>query len=381
MRELAEDHLDWAWLLDTARPHGMLPLLHHHLRPIADGAVPAPVRAALRRQAEADARRTLRVASELVRLLDLIARDGVTAVPYKGPLLAVLCYADLALRPFRDLDFLVPPSELARAEAVLAADGYRPMHSLCQRQQAAVRETTCESAFTRGDDIVELHYAFGPTYFPLALEVEDVFARLERIWIGGRSVATLGGADLLLVLCAHGAKHQWERVAWICDVAELLRRAAGLDPEQVLARARPIGAERMTLLGLRLARDLLDAPLPDTVARRAQADAAVARLAVQVQSALFRHTPGLPRDRAELSAFHLRAQDRWRDRLRYCARVALTPSTGDWAWLRLPDAVYPLYYVARPIRLAVKYGARLIRSAWGGAACATFCLCTQPSVH
>jgi len=100
-----------------------------------------------------------------------------------------------------------------------------------------------------------------------------------------------------------------------------------------------------------------------------------------VQSALFRHTPGPPRDRAELSPFHLRAQERWRDRLRYCARVALTPTPGDWAWLRLPDALYPLYYVLRPIRLAVKYGARLIRSAWGGAACAMFCLCTQPSVH
>src|SRR5438309_1209212 len=124
------------------------------------------------------------------------------------------------------------------------------------------------------------------------------------------------------------------------------------------------GAPRMVLLALRLARDLLDAPLPDTVARRAEADGAVARLAAQVQSALFRHTPGPPRDRAELSPFHLRAQERWRDRLRYCARVALTPTPGDWAWLRLPDALYALYYVVRPIRLAVTYGARLIKSAW-----------------
>ncbi|PYO80862.1 MAG: hypothetical protein DMD65_14450, partial [Gemmatimonadetes bacterium] len=49
-------------------------------------------------------------------------------------------------------------------------------------------------------------------------------------------------------------------------------------------------------------------------------------------------------------------RERWRDRLRYCARVALTPTSGDWAWLRLPDALYPLYYVARPIRLIAKYG-------------------------
>src|SRR3989441_7310819 len=175
---------------------------------------------------------------------------------------------------------------------------------------------------------------------------------------------TLCAEDLMLVLCAHGTKHRWERLEWICDVAELLRSTPGLDLDGGLERARDLGVHRMVLLALRLARDLLDAPLPDTVARRAQADGGVARLAAQVQSALFRHTPGPPRDRAELSPFHLRAQERWRDRLRYCARVALTPTPGDWAWLRLPDALYPLYYVVRPIRLAVKYGARLIRGAW-----------------
>src|SRR5207245_6416128 len=104
----------------------MLPLLHYHLRAIGDGAVPAPVRDALRRRAEADARRNLRLAGELVRLLDRFARHGVAAVPYKGPLLAVRCYGDLALRPFRDLDFLIRPHDLAQAERALADHGYRP---------------------------------------------------------------------------------------------------------------------------------------------------------------------------------------------------------------------------------------------------------------
>src|SRR5207245_6290544 len=79
VRELAGDHLDWAWLLDTARPHGMLPLLHHHLRPIADGAVPAAVRDVLRRRAEADAQRNLRLAGELLRRVGRFAAHGGAA--------------------------------------------------------------------------------------------------------------------------------------------------------------------------------------------------------------------------------------------------------------------------------------------------------------
>src|SRR5207245_2877395 len=166
VRELAGDHLDWAWLLDTARPHGMLPLLHHHLRPIADGAVPAAVRDVLRRRAEADAQRNLRLAGELLRLLDRFAAHGVAAVPYKGPTAALRCYGDLALRPFRDLDFLVRPQDLQTAHQVLAADGYRPSPARSPRQQAAIRTTWREDAFWRDDDIVELHWAFAAREFP-----------------------------------------------------------------------------------------------------------------------------------------------------------------------------------------------------------------------
>jgi hypothetical protein len=34
-----------------------------------------------------------------------------------------------------------------------------------------------------------------------------------------------GPEDMLLFLCVHGGKHQWTRLAWICDVAEFIREA------------------------------------------------------------------------------------------------------------------------------------------------------------
>src|SRR2546426_126910 len=104
--------------------------------------------------------------------------------------------------------------------------------------------------------------------------------------------------------------------------------------------------------------DLDDVPLPEEVACRARDDRAVGALAAQVRATLFRRMPTGSSHSWESRLFHLRTRERWRDRLRYCARVALTPTAGDWAWLRLPDALYPFYYVARPIRLIAKYGPR-----------------------
>ena len=357
IRALVFQPLDWDWLLRTARPHGMLPLLHRHLSASPEN-IPAPVLAALSDGFQVSIRQSLRLVREMVRLLGRFAERRVVAVPYKGPTLAARCYGDLSLRPFRDLDFLVRPQDLAPARQVLAADGYTPSPPRTPRQEAAIHNTWREDAFWRDADVVELHWAFAPREFPLPLKVEDVWARLEPLPIGGTLVRTPSAEHLLLVLCAHGAKHCWERLGWICDVAELLRRTPALDLSGMLAQARSLGVERIMLLGLRLAAELLDVPLPEDVACRARDDRVVGALAAQVRATLFRRMPTGSSHSWESRLFHLRTRERWRDRLRYCARVALTPTSGDWAWLRLPDALYPFYYVARPIRLIAKYGPR-----------------------
>ncbi len=349
--------VDWEWLVGAARAHGMLPLLYRHLRPFPD-AVPAPVLAALRDGFHVSARQGLRLTGEMLRLLPWLATNQVVAIPYKGAVLAARYYGDVALRPFRDLDFLVQPRDLARAERALAAKGYRPMRELSRRQEQAVRGSTCEYAFARDGDIVELHSAFGPRDFPLPVKLKQVATRLEPVTVGTVPVRTLASEDLMLVLCAHGAKHFWERLEWICDVAQLLRRTPQLDLGRVLGQARAAGAERMVLLGLRLAAELLEAPLPDHVHPRVLADHAVAALAEQVRARLFHHTPGTQPNTWELRLFLVRARERWRDRLRSWAHAALTPTQVDWTWLPLPDLLYPLYYVTRPIRLMLKYGRR-----------------------
>src|SRR6266702_2332708 len=320
IRALMFEPLDWDWLLRTARPHDMLPLLHRHLSASPEN-IPAPVLAALSDGFKVSIRQSLRLVGEMLQLLGRFAERRVVAVPYKGPTLAARCYGDLSLRPFRDLNFLVRPQDLAPARQVLAADGYAPSPPRTPRQEAAIHTTWREDAFWRDADAVELHWAFAPREFPLPLDLDDVWARLEPLPLGRTPIRTLCAEHLLFVLCTHGAKHCWERLGWICDVAELLRSTPGLDLDGGLERARDLGVHRMVLLAFRLARDLLDAPLPGTVARRVQGDGAVARLADHVESALFRHVPSPPRDRAELSPFHLRARERWRDRLRYCAQV------------------------------------------------------------
>jgi hypothetical protein len=47
-------------------------------------------------------------------------------------------------------------------------------------------------------------------------------------------------------------------------------------------------------------------------------------------------------------------RERWRDRARFSARLLLTPGPGEWAAVRLPQPLFPLYRLVRLARVASK---------------------------
>jgi hypothetical protein len=115
---------------------------------------------------------------------------------------------------------------------------------------------------------------------------------------------------------------------------------------------------RILVLCLLLASDLLGAALPADIAQRLQTDAAVTRLGAQVWAQLFREADSSAKV-FETLVFRLRGRERLRDKLRYYVHRPTTLTAGDWALLRLPDALFPLYYLLRPIRLYVGRPIRL----------------------
>jgi hypothetical protein len=117
---------------------------------------------------------------------------------------------------------------------------------------------------------------------------------------------------------------------------------------------------RILLLGLVLATDLLNATMPLEIRKVVSGDAVVKRLADEIQEQLF--LPESPRPGLfGGAALSLNMRERKRDKLRFCFRLITTPRRYDWLALSLPDSLFFLYYLLRPLRLAGKYGARLFR--------------------
>jgi hypothetical protein len=351
--------LDWDFVLRYARAHATLPLLHWHLQRQQCTAVPATHRDSLRDDFRRNAVLNLLRTGELLSLLRKFQALGIPVLPFKGPTLAAYAYGNLSLRQFNDLDLLLRPEDLSAGQELLLAEGYRSGLDLPAARQSDYLRALGQVPFyhQRDASLVELHSRLMPHCFFFPLGLEELWSRAELLSLQGEVVRVLSAEDLLLVLSVHGAKHLFASLGWVSDLAALLLSRPALDVERLLDRARELRCERVLLLGLRLGYGLLNESPPKIVKRGMRADPVSRVLSAQVRRGL---THGPPLSEPQGAVFQIRVREHFTDGLVYSLSLALQPIVADWKFFSLPPTASLLYFCLRPLRLALKYGVRLL---------------------
>lgn len=346
-----EGPVDWEAVVAATQRHGITPLAYQELRLAPPGLVPSDTLATLHGHFRENARRCLFLTGWLRRVVDGLAAAGIRAIPYKGPVLAGLAYGNIALRWAGDLDLLIDPGHLPAAKAALHAEGFRSLTPLESWQERQLVRSAHPYAFIRDQEgvVVELHWSVSPRSLSAGLGQDLPRQRLEEVALASTTFHTLPTDVLLLVLCVHGAKHVWERLSWIVDVAEMIACRPALDWTALLARADEAGHGRELLLGCLLARDLLGTVLPEAPSRRIAGDPALPGLRRTVRIRLAQ-TPPDQLGMAETVRFHLGVRGTWGARLAYF-RYAMMPTVADWSARPLPRWLAPLHYPLRVARL------------------------------
>lgn len=269
---------------------------------------------------------------ELGRALRGLDARGIPAIVLKGQALAETLYRHPAMRPYHDLDLLVPPRHRFEANHVLLALGYRLLaeHS---RSFDVEREgaTTYEA---RNNARVDLHWRLltEPRNAWNEAEEASVWARAVPIQLAGTATLTLSDEDLLLYLAVHLAvHHSLAGLLWHWDLALLLeRRGATLDWETLVERARRWRVCRAVFFALAETGRAFGAQLPPGVMRRL--------------------APGGPRAMA-LARLLARADAARRAQLEYLVPLLLADRARDVA-RALATAAWP-----PPAWLHARYGA------------------------
>jgi hypothetical protein len=201
---------------------------------------------------------------------------------------------------------------------------------------------------------VGLHWRLSAAHFD-PLDAAGIRARLVFIDVAGRQMPAFCPEDLLAYLCVHGAKHGWDPLAKLCDLDRLID-VCRLDWDAILTRA---ARQRMSLivsLGLCLAQDLLGSNLPPEVSSRIHANARAVALAASIRARL---QDGRAWSLRDLLILRFRLMEgAWR-KIRFFWYI-LQPTPADWELLHIPESIFPVYYLTKPVRLAWKWCVRPI---------------------
>jgi hypothetical protein len=351
--EMLRRLVDWPVLLELAEKHSVSGLAASRFLDCGEGAVPPEIREELRERHRAQVLFTLRLTAEMFRLFDRFTGSGVEVLVIKGPALSARCYDDPGLRQYGDLDLIVRDKDILRSTELMMSLGYEPRVPLTAIQ---AKKIPGEYVFRQSSTklLVEFHTELTFRYHPRPLPVEKLFERQVRVKIDAHDVPALSPEDELMLISIHGAKHFWEQLSCIADVAAFVSKQ-DLDWALVRSSAEEVGGERMLNVALRLAADVLGAPLPENVAALVRSDRAAGLLVGQIMR-------WLPAAGSAPPGIFARAMFRMRMRggvfsgPAYLFRLSFSPTEEDWTEGARNQRHWFLDALGRPFRLARKYG-------------------------
>jgi Uncharacterised nucleotidyltransferase len=345
--------VSWPVLFAEAERHRVISLLASNVAQCEESLVPPEFAQKMQQLHRVQVLSALQMTAELFRLVDQFRDAALDIVLVKGPTLALRAYGDTGARQYGDLDFIARQKDILRATELMTSAGYQPEIPV---EAISPQKIPGQYLFVRIATplLVELHTERTMRYFPRGLPIEEFFARRQYLTVDGHQVPALAVEDELLLICIHGAKHLWDRLSMVADVASFVDRQNFLDWERAFATARAVGAQRMLHTGLLLAGNLFGAALPQNVQARLQSDRAASQLAAKIANWLPSAGQALP-GLFSRALYRVRMRGSVISGLGYLLRLTFSPTQEDWLADAEKNHDGRFAALRRPIRLAKKY--------------------------
>lgn len=257
----------------------------------AASLLPADLRAVLGARQRSAALRSMRQLADLARILPALTSSGVDTMVIKGLPLSAQLYGEWSIRgSSADIDLLIDPNDLTRADSILVAMGYvchtdmgraTPLSGLRGRYNAWLHY---ERSYRHGTfSAIDLHWRPVPGSAPWT-DFRIMWRDRLAVDIGGNQVAVPGAAAALRITCSQGESDGWPSLRAAVDA---LASAA------LVARPWPdtLASDSLVRDGVKHARQVIAAPGVWLTGRTRSAPISLVRR----QWSLRRRTDTLPR--------------------------------------------------------------------------------------
>jgi len=342
--------VDWNKLVRLAVKHGVSPLLFNQLSRQKPCPVPDPAFSLLKYQYLQNLKNNITKTTHLLKILTILKSRGITMIPFKGPVIAELAYGDLGSRAFDDVDVLIKPNDLLKVYDLLKKKDWKPTTSLSERMKKLWIRSRRDLEFVSKNCVLDCHQQLtqGPAFFAIKEEKPDEGISVTLL---NRTIYTLSAEATVLSICLNGTKDQWTSLKPITDLVLFLSSYPRLNWDRLLTNAGKMGILSVLLLGIELGQKLLSYTPPALVNHLIKKTPVISQHSHQIINRIFEKKPDYRMFYRFLFMFKL--LDNWKFRLDFLGHFLFSPTPRDFSIIPLPETLYPLYYLIRPLRLGI----------------------------
>lgn len=351
IKKLTNLDLDWDYLIDMAYKHRLSPLLYWHLNEISPELIPPDLKRTLKEDFHRNVRKNLMMFKELMEVLNVLKKEGITPIPYKGPVMAIMTYKNLGFRIFGDLDLFVPLKEVPQTRDILIQEGYEAWMELTSNQEKAFYKFQREYHFTNKETNItlEIKWKFLSTLFSITNEPfcnETGF--LREVDLDQFKVKTISPPYLILILSIHNASHSFSSLYRFCDISELVKSEDNINWQYLLEIAKDLGVQRIFMVNLYILRELFGIQLSEDFLEQINNDKDVENISEGIIRRLFTPKPiGI----LEKVTFHMKLREKRVDKLKTLLNMIFLPTPGVIEGVSLPLVLEPVYYILRVFQM------------------------------
>lgn len=351
---LLNNDIDWCNFSTLVSKNSLTPIVYLNINKTDYGKVCKTFAEKSREYLNKNVQKNLLMWAELFKILEIFYSHGIPAIPYKGPVLTIFAYGNLALREFNDLDIFIPKQYFFQVEDLMINLGYKPVLRLKNEQKKLFLKFQREFKFINDKGIpVEIKWQFPVSTFYFREDPIMLCDHEESIF-NNHIFKTLKLENLLLILCLHNAGHYWFKLRGICDIVEILD-SHDINWSKCLLMAEELGIKRIFFINLFLANFLFGINLPNQILLYIDSDRSCKLIAKQIIESFF------STEKDELNLFRkikmrIRIRERYNDKLRDLLNMIIVPTPSVLGSVSLPHYLifaYPLLRIAQLIKTYV----------------------------
>lgn len=252
--------VDWKLIFNLASKHYIIQLVYLGITQLKiEDNIPKELFQKIKRRVTQRAIINLEHSNELIKIYNGLKQEKIRVIPYKGIILSLDYYKNIAARVFSDIDLLINKKDIDAIGAYLESKDYKPKWFVTKSWWPYIIKHHCDYAFSlyrngKRKFHIEPHWALSVRKYQMELSLADLENYVIRGEFNNHEIEKFNEIGMFISTCIHHvAKEKNLRFKHIFDLVSIVKQIKKKeDWEEILRFGEKYDLTNIFLAGAKL---------------------------------------------------------------------------------------------------------------------------------